>query len=391
MKGGKYIMCRLTYIFVGACFIFCVFVLPNPIPAVEPIKVGGMFALSGPYAHVGISQKNTGVFVFDQVNAAGGINGRTVNFIQADTEGDPTKALLAAKRLVEQEKVAVIIGPVKTDEGMAIKPYLDSAKVPAVMHCASDIIVDLPPAHWVFKSPPRSSHIIQRLFTYMKDHGLKNLGFMYAQTGFGKDALQLVQKFAPEYNINIVAIESFGDKDLDMKPQLLNLRSKNPQAILTWTLGPSGATEAKNVKELGFKIPHFHGHGSAMPEFVKMAGSAAEGTMIAAQKVYVVDELPDSDPHKAINMRFIREFSKVYSVAPGAMEVCGADAASLAVNALKKAGDDRSAIRDALENTKGFPGLNGTYNMSPSDHNGLSYKDFVLMKVEGGRFRLVKD
>jgi branched-chain amino acid transport system substrate-binding protein len=384
-------MCRLNYIIVAVCCILCVFVLSNPGSAADAIKVGGMFALSGPYAHVGIGQKNTGVFVCDQVNAAGGINGRMLNFIQADTEGNPTKALLTAKRLVEEEKVAVIIGPVMTDEGMAIKPYLDSAKVPAVMHCASDVIVDLPPAHWVFKTPPRSSHIIQRLFTYMKDHGFKNLGFMYAQTGFGKDALRLVQKFAPEYNINIVGIESFGDKDLDMKPQLLNLMSKNPQAILTWTLGPSSATEAKNFKELGFKIPHFHGHGSAMPEFIKMAGSAAEGIMIAAQKVYVVDELPDSDPQKAINLKFIREFKKVYSVTPGAMEVCGADAASLAVNAMRKAGEDRSAIRDALENTKGFVGLNGTYNMSPQDHNGLSYKDFVLMKVQGGRFRLVKD
>lgn len=384
-------MCRLIYIFVAVCFIFCVFILSNPTMAAEPIKVGGMFALSGSYAHVGIGQKNTGVFVCDQVNAAGGINGRMVNFIQADTEGDPTKALLAAKRLVEQEKVAVIIGPVKTDEGMAIKPYLDSAKVPAVMHCASDIIVDTPPAHWVFKTPPRSSHIIQRLFTYMMDHGLKNLGFMYAQTGFGKDALQLVQKFAPEYNINIVGIESFGDMDLDMKPQLVNLSSKDPQAILTWTLGPSSATEAKNFKELGLKIPHFHGHGSAMPEFIKMAGLAGEGIMVAAQKVYIVDELPDSDPHKAIIAKFIREFSKAYSVAPGVMETCGADAASLAVNAMRKVGDDRSAVRNALENTKGFAGLNGTYNMSPQDHNGLSYKDFVLMKVQGGRFRLVKD
>ena len=117
--------------------------------AAEPIRVGGMFALSGAHAHIGIDQKNSCQFVFDKVNASGGINGRAVEFIQADTEGDPTKGLLAAKRLVEQDKVCVIIGPVSTSVGMAIKPYIDSARVPAFMHCGSDVIVDKPPTHWV--------------------------------------------------------------------------------------------------------------------------------------------------------------------------------------------------------------------------------------------------
>jgi branched-chain amino acid transport system substrate-binding protein len=356
----------------------------------EHYKLGGMFALSGSYAGVGIGQKNTGLFVVNQINAAGGINGRKIDFIQADTEGDPTKALLATKRLVEQDKVTLIIGPVKTDEGMAIKPYLDSAKVPAVMHCASDIIVDNPPAHWVFKTPPRSSHIVQRLFMDMRHRGLKSIGFLYAQTGFGKDALQLVQKFAPEYGINIVGIESFGEKDIDMKPQIINLRNKNPHAFLIWTLGPSGALVVKNMKELNYNVPTYQSHGSAMPEFIKIGGSAVEGVMIAAQKVFVADELPDSDPHKAINLKFVQEFSKLYSV-PGGMEACGVDAANIAIEALRKGGENRSTVRDAIESLRGFKGVNGTYNMSPSDHNGLSYKDFVLMKVQGGRFRLVTD
>jgi len=358
--------------------------------AAEPIKVGGMFALSGSYAQVGIGQKNTGLYVIDEVNAAGGIKGRKISFIQADTEGDPTKALLAAKRLIEQEKVNVIIGPVRTDEGMAIKPYIDSAKVPTVMHCASDIIVDASPAHWVFKTPPRSSHVVQRLFVYLKAHGLKNLGFFYAQIGFGKDALQLVQKFAPEYGINIVGIESFGDRDVDMKPQLLNLRSKNPQAILIWTVGPSGSIVAKNMRELDYKVPQFQSHGSATLDFIKIAGPAAEGTMIAAQKIFIGDELPDADPQKSIITKFVREYTKKYTI-PGAMEACGADASNIVVEALKKAGDNPTAIRDAIENTKGLVGLNGTYNMSPSDHNGLSYKDLVLMKVQDGKYRLVKN
>lgn len=362
----------------------------NVASAAEPIKVGGLFALSGSYAVVGIDQKNTGQYVFDKINAAGGINGRKINFIQADTEGDPTKALLATKRLAEQENVSVIVGPVKTDEGMAIKPYLDSAKVPTVMHCASDIIVDKPPSHWVFKTPPRSSHIVQLLLSYMKDHNLKNIALIYVQNGFGKDALQIVENLAPKYSLNIVGIESFGEKDLDMKPQLLNIRSKKPDALLVWTIGPSGSIVTKNMRELDYNVSHFQGHGSATYEFIKIAGPAAEGVMIGAQKIFVGDDLANSDPQKPVIAEFVRGYTKAYSE-PGAMAACGADAANIIVEALKKAGDNRAAIRDSIESTKNLVGLNGIYNMSPSDHNGLSPNNLVIIKVHNGKFALVKN
>ncbi|MDY6954765.1 MAG: ABC transporter substrate-binding protein [Thermodesulfobacteriota bacterium] len=383
-------MNRVIRMLVALLFVAGIFALSGPSMAAEPIKVGGLFALSGPWAHIGIDQKNSCQFVFDKVNAAGGVNGRKVDFIQADTEGDPTKGLLAAKRLVEQEKVAVIIGPVRTGVGMAIKPYLDSAKVPAFMHCGSDVIVDKPPTHWAFKSPYRASHAMGRVFTYMRDHGLKNIGFMYIQGGFGKDGLKNAEKLAPEYGLNMVGIESFGGKDVDMKPQLVNLRAKKPQAILCWTIGPAGPMVAKNMQELDFKVPLFQCHGEANYQFIEIAGSAAEGVMMPATKIYVADELKDTDPQKALIAQFAPEYTKAYKE-PGVMVSYGADAAYIVVEALKKAGDDRSAIRDAIENTKGYVGLSGVYNMSPSDHNGLSLDDVVLIKVEKGKFRLVKD
>ena len=358
--------------------------------AAEPIRVGGMFALSGAHAHIGIDQKNSCQFVFDKVNASGGINGRAVEFIQADTEGDPTKGLLAAKRLVEQDKVCVIIGPVSTSVGMAIKPYIDAAKIPAFMHCGSDVIVDQPPTHWVFKSPYRASHAMGRVFAYMKKHGLKEIGFMYIQGGFGKDGLKNAETLAPEYGLNIVGVESFGGKDVDMKPQLVNLRDKKPQAILCWTIGPAGPIVAKNMQELDYKIPLFQCHGEANYEFIEIAGSAAEGVIMPATKIYVADELPDADPQKAFISDFVREYTKAYKE-PGVMVSYGADAAYIVVEALKKAGDNPAAIRDAIENTKGYVGLSGIYNMSPTDHNGLSMDDVVLIKVLDGKFRLVMD
>lgn len=383
-------MNRLIKIFIVVFFVFGYSALSNVSIAAEPFKVGGLFALSGGWAFIGIDMKNTAQFVFDKVNAAGGINGRKIKFIQADTEGDPTKALLATKRLVEQEKVCVIVGPVKTGVGMALKPYIDSAKVPTVMHCGSDVVIDRPPTHWVFKPVFRASSAVRVMFAYMKRQGIKKLGLMHVQGGFGQDGLKNAQKLAPEYGIKIVGIESFGGKDVDMKPQLLNLRAKNPQAILCWTVGPTAAIAARNVKELSYKVPFFQSHGSASLRFIKIAGPAAEGNMTVSGKLHVVDELRDSDPLKPLIKEFVQGFTKAYK-APDIMGGIGVDIANIVVEALRKAGDNRSAIRDAIENTRGLVGVTAIYNLSPTDHCGVDTKDLVLLKVQDGKFRLVKD
>ena len=104
---------------------------------------------------------------------------------------------------------------------------------------------------------------------------------------------------------------------------------------------------------------------------------------------FTTDELSDADPQKHLIEEFVREYSQAYKD-PGVMVSYGADAAYIVVEALKKAGDRPAAIRDAIENTTGYVGLSGVYNMTPTDHNGLSLDDVVLIKVQDGKFRLVK-
>jgi len=106
-------------------------------------------------------------------------------------------------------------------------------------------------------------------------------------------------------------------------------------------------------------------------------------------KIYVGEELEDADVQKKKILKFVEEYTPLYGP-PGVMVSYGADAAYIIVEALKKAGDDREKIRDAIENTRGFVGLSGIYNMSSHDHNGLDIKDVVMVKVKSGRFRLVK-
>ena len=155
------------------------------------------------------------------------------------------------------------------------------------------------------------------------------------------------------------------------------------QAVLLLKF-PQSRVQSVNVLQDLFQC-----HGQAEPIFIKVAGDAAEGVMMPATKIYVGEELDDTDPQKEKILQFVGAFTPKYGP-PGVMVSYGADAAYIIVDALEKAGDDRAKIRDAIENTQGYIGLSGIYNMSPEDHNGLTIKDVVMLKVEKGEFRLMK-
>ena len=104
-----------------------------------PIKIGAFFALSGPAASIGTPTKLVAQMVVDKINKEGGINKRPLEMATGDTESDPTKALMEAKRLVEKDKAVALIGPTRTDEGLASKPYIeDTAHLPIVMTIGGD-------------------------------------------------------------------------------------------------------------------------------------------------------------------------------------------------------------------------------------------------------------
>jgi len=355
------------------------------------IKVGGLFCLTGPAAHIGIAQKEACELIFDEANAHGGIHGKKIKLIEIDTQMNPTKALLGAKKLVEEDKVCVIIGPTTTGCGMAIKPYVNKMHVPTFMHAGSDIIIDKPPIKYVFKSPYRSSVALGKIFEYMKHHGLKTFAFLYSSDGFGRDGLRVAKKLAPKYGLKMVDSESFHRKDVDMTTQLVKANEKHPDAIIAWTIGPAGGIIAKNKKRLGMKQPLFECHGQCDPIFLKVAGDAANGVLMPATKIYVANQLPNSDPQKAKILHFVKLFKKRYGYYPGTMVAYGADAAYLVLEALKHVGCNREKIRDYLENhTYGYVGLSGIYKITPKDHNGLHISDVVMVKVVNGKWKLVK-
>jgi branched-chain amino acid transport system substrate-binding protein len=381
----------------GLLLLIVCFMIAPAVQAAEPIKIAGIFALTGRAAHIGTSQRDAVIIAIDEVNAQGGIKGRKLEMIMADTESNPTKAVMALKKVLQSEDVVAIIGPTLTGTGMAMRGFIEKAKIPVFMHAGGDAVLDIPLKKgdpkslpkWTFKSPYKAADAMGKICEYMAKKSIRAVGFIYSNEGFGKDGLKNIQQQAPKYNIKIVAQEAFEPKDVDMTAQLTRIKAKRVDGIIAWTVGPAMGIIAKNVKQLGIEAPLFECHGASDPIFWKVAGDAGEGVMMPSTKIVVADQLSDSDIQKKKIQAFIKAYKEKFKQEPGTMVAYGADAAYIIIDAIKRVGPDRSKIRDAIENTRGYVGISGVYNISAKDHNGLSMKDIVMIKATKGSWKLL--
>jgi branched-chain amino acid transport system substrate-binding protein len=385
---------RVTAITIALMLVF----FGSSAMAQETIKIGAFFDLSGPAAFIGTPTKLVADMVVDKINKEGGVNGKNIKLIIGDTEGDPAKAVNIAKKFIYKDKVAAIIGPTRTGTGMAVKKIIHGGKIPAFMTVGGDPVImggpKLGPFDWVFKSPQRSSVAVKRLYMYLKEKGLTKVALLTASDGFGKDGTRWLTKLAPEFGLEIVAQESFGPKDTDMTAQLTNAKNANPTALVVWTIGPAGSIVSKNKAQLGIDLPLFQCHGLPDPKYIELAGKASEGDRMPATKLMVVDALADSDPQKAVIQEFVKLYTDDYGYHKqfpiNTHSGYAWDAIMMVANAMKQAGTDAEALRSAIEQTKGYVGISGVYNLSPEDHNGLDVDSMVIVAVKGGKFILAE-
>jgi len=359
--------------------------------AAEPIKLGCLFDLSGPAGHIGMPSKHVAEMAVERINKEGGVNGSQIVLIYGDSESDAGKAALQAKRLIEKEKVAALIGPTRTESAMAILNIVQKAGIPTVACVGGTPPVD-PVRKWVFKSPQKTVTAVEKIYLYLQKKGITKVAIITATDKFGEEGEKSLIKLASKYGISIVATEKFGVKDSDITVQLTKLKNTDAQALICWTIGPPGSIVAKNVKQLDFKIPLIQCHGLPDPKYIELAGAAAEGTMMPSTKLMVANQLADTDPQKKLIVEFVNEYENVNKYGKVSTHSGYAwDAIMLVVNGMRKAGStDPEKVRTAIENTKDFVSISGIYNMSPEDHCGLGVDSMVMIEVKDGKWKLVE-
>ncbi len=357
--------------------------------AAAPIKIGALFAITGPAAFLGEPERNSAKMVIDEINRAGGVKGRKLELVAYDTAGDATKAVQLATRLIKDDKVVAIIGPSTTGETMAVIPVAERGQVPLISCSAGSKITD-PVKKWVFKTAQNDSLAVGRIFDYLQKHKLHNVSILTVSDGFGASGREQLKAQASKFGIKIVSDDTYGPKDTDMTAQLTKIRGSHAQAVICWGTNPGPAVIAKNVRQLGIKTPVFMSHGVSSKKFIELAGDAAEGIMLPSGKVVVADQLSNSDQQKKSLLSFVKDYQNHYKTEGDHFGGHAWDAVMLIKSAVEKGADSPQAIRDNLEKTKGFAGIGGIFNYSAQDHAGLGKDAFVLVEVKNRDWVIVK-
>jgi len=352
-------------------------------------KIGGIFSVTGPASFLGDPEKKSMEMAVEQINQNGGINGHKLEAVIYDTEGDPSKTVMSVSKLINKDEVIAIIGPSRTPTTLAVIPMVKRAQLPLISCAAGNKIVE-PVKPWVFKTAQSDILAVASIYQHMKAQGYKTVGIITVENAFGESGKEQLLDQAPEYGLQMVRSETFGGKDSDMTAQLTKIRKEKPDAIVCWGTNPGPAVVAKNFQQLDIDIPLYQSHGVASPKFIELAGSAAEDILLPTGKILVADLLPDSDPQKDVLTQYINAYENQYKGSVSGFGGYAYDAVHLLAKALDGADGDQEQIRRNLENIKDHVGISGVFNFSQSDHNGLDPDAFVMVRIQGGAWKLVK-
>ncbi|MBS4019317.1 MAG: ABC transporter substrate-binding protein [Dechloromonas sp.] len=359
--------------------------------AAEPIKIGSVLSVTGPAAFLGDPELKTLQLYVADINKKGGVLGRQLQLVHYDDGSDAGKANGFTKRLIDDDKVDILVGGTTTGATMSAVPLVERAGIPFISLAGAVVIIE-PVKKWVFKTPHTDRMAAEKVFEDMKKRGISKVALFSETSGFGASGKKETEAVAAKYGITLVANETYGPKDTDMSPQLTKIRNTaGVQAVFVFGLGQGPAIVTKNYKQLGINLPLYQSHGVASDEFLTLAGPAAEGVRLPSPAQLIPEQLPANDPQKAVVTAYAEAYKAAYKTDVSTFGGYAYDGLMLAVDAIKRAGStDKAKVRDALEATKGFVGTSGTFNMSPTDHMGLDLSAFRMLEVKNGNWSIVQ-
>ncbi|MDM8516557.1 ABC transporter substrate-binding protein [Desulfobacterales bacterium HSG16] len=377
-------------VFIAVAVLVCIaMIFSTPAWSKDTYKIGGIFSVTGRASFLGDPEKRSMEMAVKTINDNGGIDGKMLEAVIYDTEGDPTKAVMSISKLISRDRVIAIIGPSTTPTTLAVMPFAQKAKIPLIS-CAAGNKITQPVNPYIFKTAQSDVLAVAAIYKHMQDKGIKSAGILTVSNSFGESGRQQLEKQAKNFGINIVKVESFGAKDTDMTPQLTKIRSAKPDAVVCWGTNPGPAVVAKNVKQLKMDIPLYQSHGVASPKFIDLAKDAAEGIILPTGKILVADLLQDADVQKKVLDKYIDEYKKSYNLSVSGFGGYAYDAMNILAKALKGSDGDTKKIRDALENLKNHVGVSGVFSYSKEEHNGLGPDAFVIVRIKNSGWELVK-
>jgi branched-chain amino acid transport system substrate-binding protein len=355
--------------------------------AQQPIRIGAVLSVSGPASFLGEPQKRTLEMLAGQINVAGGLGGRKIELVIYDDGGDANAARLFASRLIDQDNIVAMVGGSTTGTTMAMLPAFDEAEIPFVS-MAGALQVIQPVKKWVFKTPQTDTMACEKIFSDLKSRGFSKIALVFGTDGFGRSMRDQCVGVASKYGVSVVHEESFGPRDSDMTPQLTNVKGKKDvQAVVVPSIGQAPAILVRNYKQLGITLPLYVSHGVASKEFITLSEGGAEGARLPVPALLVGANLASDDKQRQPVLAYTEAYEKYASQPVSAFGGFMHDGFLMVVEAIKRTGSAEPAkIRDGLETTKDFVGVNGIYSMTASDHMGLDLTGFRMVEIKNGNW-----
>ena len=362
--------------------------------ALAEIHIGVILSTTGPGASLGIPAEQA----LKMWPAE--IAGEKVRFTILNDGTDTTTATKNAQRLINEDKVDLIIGSSVTPTSLAVVETAGGAQVPVVSLAGGGAIV-LPqdgPRKWAFKLSPTEPISIGLVLDHIQKNAKgKSIATIGIATSYGEGFLKALEAAAPARGFRIVASERYNPTDASVTAQVLKLVGSNPDAVYIFAAGTPGALPQIELANRGYKGLVYQTQGVANNDFLRVGGKSLEGSYMTVAPVLVAEQLPESNPTRKSAVDFVARFEKANG--PGSRSLFAATAwdALLIIQqasreAIKKARpgtqEFRAALRDAIEGLRDFVGSEGVYNMSPADHNGVDARSQVMVKIENGGWKL---
>jgi branched-chain amino acid transport system substrate-binding protein len=360
------------------------------------ILVGFVTGLSGPVSSIGIP--NAKGIAAGQVYV-GEIGGEKLRVIQLDDGSDPTASARDARKLVEQEKVDILIGTSGAPQTLAMATAAIEMKVPMV---AVSPIAPVPAGDggpWVVQTPQPTPLLVQGIVDHMRGRGLKTVAFIGFSDAFGDLMYDSLVQSAMAADIKVVANERYARSDTSIMAQVLRALASHPDAIMLGGTGTPGALPVIALAERGYKGPLYGNHGLISADFLRLAGKAANGIICPTGPVTAAEQLPSSNPIQKVALAFRTAFEKANGEAPtdsfssysfdGWLVFTDAAKRALATGAKPGTAEFRSALREALFTTKEVVGTQGVYTFAPADRHGVDDRSRILVQIEDGKYKLL--
>ncbi len=364
------------------------------------VKVGVVVDITGGASSLGVPERNTVQLYQDELGTAQGPNEPVrIQYVITDGESDPTKAVIAVKRLLEEDRVVAVVCCTTTPASLAIVQVAQASRVPNIsLAAAASIIEPVEERKWIFKTPQTDRLMIDVLLDHMRRVGLRRLAFLGFDDAFGQGGLIELEKLAPRKGVEIVAKESFARGAIDVSTQITRALGRNPQAFLIWAIPPGANVANRNIRDLGVQFPVYQSHGVANKTFLDLGGASVEGTLLPSGKILAAELLPSTDKQKKVLLSYVERYESRFG--KGTRNTFGGhalDAMLILQPAIERTlkqgirpentGGFRSVLRDQIERgTKELVGITGIFNFSPKDHLGLDRRAAVMMQVRSGNW-----